>query len=118
MRAKGFTGWVDYLDHLRRLSIDAEQRSAAPAETDGAGALDAKTQALLRLAALVAVAAAAASIRKAVDEAVSAGAGTAEIVAVLDVVMPQVGRPRVVKAAPKFAGALGLDLDLVADDPS
>jgi len=106
---------VDYLDHLRRLSIDAEPRPGAPENADSPSVLDDKERALLRLAALVAVSASAASIRKDVDAAVSAGAGTAEIIDVLDVVMPHVGRPRVVKAAPRFAVALGIDLDLLAD---
>lgn len=108
---------VDYLDHLRRLSIDAEQHPGADLDAVASPAVDPKMRALLTLAALVAVSAPSASIGKGVDDAVSAGAGTAEIVDVLDVVMPYVGRPRVVKAAPKIAAALGIDLDLVGYEP-
>lgn len=45
------------------------------------------------------------------DSAVSAGASAAEIVDVLVGVIPVVGLPCVVAAAPKLALALGYDLD-------
>jgi alkylhydroperoxidase/carboxymuconolactone decarboxylase family protein YurZ len=102
---------VDYSDHLRRLTIDGDVNDA-----DDAADLDGRTLSLIRLGALVCVAAAESSIRKEVDSAVAAGASPAQIVAVLDAIAPVVGRPRIVKAAPKVAVALGADLDLLGSD--
>jgi 4-carboxymuconolactone decarboxylase len=105
---------VDHLDHLRRLSIDGDEH---PGEhPDATVDLDAKTRSLVRIGALVAVSASAASMRKEVDDAVSSGARPAEIAGVLDAIMPHVGRPRVVKAAPKVLLALGVELDLLTDE--
>lgn len=106
---------MDYLDHLRRLSIDADERPDELATLPPAD-LEPKTRSLVRLGALIAVSASAASIRKEIDDAVSAGATPAEIAGVLDAVMPHVGRPRVVKAAPKVLLALGVELDLLSDE--
>ena len=75
------------------------------------GALDARTLALVRLDALVAVGGAVASYGAQADAAVDAGATAAEIVDVLVGVVPIVGLPRVVAAAPKLAMALGYDID-------
>ncbi|WP_431797246.1 carboxymuconolactone decarboxylase family protein [Microbacterium kunmingense] len=99
---------MDYSDHLRRLTVDGDISDA-----DDAPDLDERTLSLVRLGALVCVAAAESSIRKEVDSAVAAGASPAQIVAVLDAISPIVGRPRIVKAAPKVAVALGDDLDLL-----
>ena len=73
--------------------------------------LDPKTLALVRLAALVAVGGAVPSYGAHADAAVDAGATAAEIVDVLVGVIPVVGLPRVVAAAPKLAMALGYDID-------
>src|SRR3954452_6011462 len=73
--------------------------------------LDPKTLALVRLAALVAVGGAVPSYGAEADAAVSAGATTAEIVDVLVGVLPVVGLPAVVSAAPNLAMALGYDVD-------
>lgn len=102
---------MDYSDHLRRLTIDSES-----SEADSASDLDEQTRSLVRLGALICVAAAESSIRREVDSAVAAGASAAQIVAVLDAVAPVVGRPRIVKAAPKVAVALGADLDLLGGE--
>jgi 4-carboxymuconolactone decarboxylase len=98
---------VDYIDRLRRFAVndprlDADQE-LAPAE------LDPRTAAVARLAALVAVGGAEPTYGSLVDEAVTAGATTTEIVDVLAVVVPIVGLPSVVAAAPKLALALGHD---------
>jgi alkylhydroperoxidase/carboxymuconolactone decarboxylase family protein YurZ len=79
------------------------------------GLLDAKTEALARLAALVAVGGAVPSFGEHADAAVSAGATAAEIVEVLACVAPVVGLPRVVAAAPNLALALGYDVDEVGE---
>ena len=112
-------GWfpLDYTDLLRRLSIHDERvvvdvLSGAGNQFSGFGPiLDPRTLALVRLAALVAVGGAVPSYGAQADAAVDAGATAAEIVDVLVGVIPVVGVPCVVSAAPKLALALGHDLD-------
>ncbi len=111
---------MDYTDLLRRLSLH-DQRALAQV-LGGAGAeppecdhtLDPRTLALARIAALVAIDGAVPSYGALADDAVDAGATAAEIVDVLLGVIPIVGLPRVVAAAPRLALALGHDID--ADD--
>jgi 4-carboxymuconolactone decarboxylase len=106
---------LDYTDLLRRLSLH-DERDVADV-FGGAGSpgvdpiLDPRTLALVRLAALVAVGGAVPSYGAQADAAVDAGATAAEIVDVLVGVIPVVGLPRVVAAAPKLAMALGHDVD-------
>ena len=104
---------MDYTERLRRLALN-DTRLAADC-IDGAGVeppeLDPKTLALVRFAAMVAVGAAVSSYGTQADAAVNAGATVAEIVDVLVSVIPIVGLPRVVAAAPKLALALGYDTD-------
>jgi 4-carboxymuconolactone decarboxylase len=103
---------VDYTERLRRLAInDARVADDADGVGAGSGELDPKTLALVRLAALVAVGGADPSYGAHADAAVSTGATSAEIVDVLFAVVPVVGLPRVVAAAPKLAMALGYDTD-------
>jgi len=108
---------VDYADLLRRLSLHdqrvaAEVFNGAIPQTGGpAPNLDLKTLALVRLAALVAVGGAVPSYGAHADAAVDAGATDAEIVDVLVGLIPVVGLPCVVAAAPKLALALGHDVD-------
>jgi 4-carboxymuconolactone decarboxylase len=73
--------------------------------------LEPKTLELVRLAALVAVGGAVPPYEAQADSAVNAGATAAEIVDVLVGVIPVVGLPCVVAAAPKLALALGHDVD-------
>ena len=109
---------MDYTELLRRLAIN----DACFAEGGGAGVawgeLDPKTLALVRLAALVAVGGAVPSFGAQADAAVTAGATAAEIVGVLVGVVPVVGLPRVVAAAPRLAMALGYDTDDVVEPRS
>ncbi|MEJ1088100.1 carboxymuconolactone decarboxylase family protein [Microbacterium sp. Mu-80] len=107
---------MDYSEHLRRLSIDEQQAGSVLDGVQGAGDLDARTSCLVRLAALVAVAAPESSLHREIDRAIGAGADADTIVQVLDTVMPIVGRPRVVTAAPRIATALGDDLDLLSTE--
>ncbi len=104
-------------DLLRRLALndDAAVCGALGAVTIG-GALDPRTLALVRLAALVAVDAAAASFCWAVDEALAAGATNGEVVATLLAVAPTVGLARLVSAAPRLALALGYDVDAALEE--
>jgi 4-carboxymuconolactone decarboxylase len=104
---------VNYTDRLRSLGVnDARfaEGSVEPIEVESLQ-LDLKTLELVRLAALVAVGGAVPSYGAQADSAVSAGASAAEIVDVLVGVIPVVGLPCVVAAAPKVALALGYDLD-------
>jgi 4-carboxymuconolactone decarboxylase len=104
---------VDYTDRLRSLGLnDARFAEGSVRAVDADPlALDPKTLELVRLAALVAVGGAVPSYGAQADLAVTAGATAAEIVDVLVGVIPVVGLPCVVAAAPKLALALGYDLD-------
>ena len=97
---------------LRLLAINDEH---SPKSVTGVGvesvSLDPKTLALVRLAALIAVGGAVPSYGAEADAAVSAGATAAEIVEVLVGVVPVVGLPSVVAAAPSLAMALGYDIN-------
>ncbi len=77
--------------------------------------LDAKTFALVKIAALVALDAAPASYLWQVGAALGAGAQPREILGVLTAVAPQTGMPRVVAAAPEIMLALGLELPAESD---
>jgi 4-carboxymuconolactone decarboxylase len=104
---------VDHIDRLRRLAINDERIAEGDLDDLGVGGegLDAKVLALARVAALVAVGGAEPSFGAQADAAVSAGATPAEIVDVLVGIIPVVGLPRVVAAAPNVALALGYDLE-------
>jgi 4-carboxymuconolactone decarboxylase len=103
---------VDYTDRLRCLAINDARFVDEAGEPDAEGrVLDAKSLALVRLAALVAVGAAEPSFGAQADAAVSAGATAPEIVDVLVGVIPVVGLPAVVAAAPRLALALGYDVE-------
>lgn len=104
---------MDYTERLRRLSIgDAHFAEESVGGNDVvARELDPKTLALVRLGALVAVGGAVPSYGVQADAAVDAGATAAEIVEVLVGVVPIVGLPCAVAAAPRLAMALGYDTD-------
>ncbi len=73
--------------------------------------LDARTQALLRLSALVAIDAPPSTYRAVVAEAMRAGARLEDLFAVLKAVAGEVGSARVVAAAPCIALAAGYDVE-------
>jgi alkylhydroperoxidase/carboxymuconolactone decarboxylase family protein YurZ len=107
---------VDAEELLRRLALNDEKAvdaavGARSLVLDELPALDGKTAALVRLAALLAVGAATASCRAAVDGARAAGATDQEIVGVLLAVAPVVGGARVVGAAPRLALAIDYDIE-------
>jgi alkylhydroperoxidase/carboxymuconolactone decarboxylase family protein YurZ len=98
---------------LRRLAL-ADERSLRSALADPgmpASDLDAKSRALVTLAALLTVGAATASLRWAVELAYATGATQEEILGVLLAIAPAVGHARVVGVAPQLGLALGYDLD-------
>jgi 4-carboxymuconolactone decarboxylase len=111
---------VDAEELLRRLALNDENvvRSAVgadPLPLSGGPELDAKTEALVRLAALLSIGAATSSCRAAVECAHAARATDAEIVGVLVAVAPAVGGARVVGAAPRLALAIDYDVEDVAE---
>ncbi len=80
------------------------------AEWQERSGLDARSYALVKLAALIALDAPPASYLWQVSTALDAGATPADIIGVLIAVFPQVGGPRVVAAAPELMVALGLSV--------
>src|SRR3954468_6163447 len=100
---------------LRRLPLN-DERAVAMATAGGHGAcrepsLDARSESLVRLGALLSVGATTASCRAEVDVARAAGASDEELVGVLMAVVPAVGVARVVSAAPRLALALDYDIE-------
>ncbi|HEY7024866.1 MAG TPA: hypothetical protein VH371_07900 [Candidatus Limnocylindrales bacterium] len=73
--------------------------------------LDARTEALTRVAALVAVDAPASSFRSAVCAAQIAGVRLEDLFAVLVAISDDVGSARVISAAPRIALAAGYDVE-------
>ena len=101
---------------LRRLALhdEATVETLIPMESaDASGVeLGARTEALVRLASLIALQPAATSFEWAVTAAFAAGADDEEIVGVLLAVAPLVGAARASRAAADIATAIGYDLDL------
>ena len=104
---------VEYKEHLRRLAVhdNAFVDSLTGANRPTESALDARTAALVRVAATIAVDAATASFQHAVAIALASGATRDEIVATLEAVTPVTGTARSVSSAPKIALALGYDVE-------
>jgi 4-carboxymuconolactone decarboxylase len=73
--------------------------------------IDERAEALVRVAATVAVDAALPSFQQAVSRALAAGSTAEEIVASLEAVAPVTGAARVVQCAPMVALALGYDVE-------
>ena len=101
----------DYKERLRRLAVHDDAFLDAIAVAGRSAALNARTEALVRLAATVAVDGAPSSFQHAVALALAAGATKEEIVASLEAVTPVTGTARVVQCAPKVALALGYDVE-------
>jgi alkylhydroperoxidase/carboxymuconolactone decarboxylase family protein YurZ len=72
--------------------------------------LDARTFSLVKIAALIALDAPPASYMWQVANALAAGATPRDLMGVLRAVLPQVGGPRAMAAAPELMLALGLEL--------
>lgn len=96
---------------LRRLALNDEALLAnvLVGATDRApcARLKPEVESLVRLAALIALGAATASLRRAAEHALEGGASDADIAGVLVAVAPVVGQARVVASAPKLATAMG-----------
>jgi alkylhydroperoxidase/carboxymuconolactone decarboxylase family protein YurZ len=100
---------------FRRLTIGEPDFVAAVADRDRAvrqvPRLDARTEALMRIAALVAVDAPPSAYRSAVAAALIAGARLEDLFAVLVAVADDVGSARIISAAPRIALAAGYDVE-------
>ena len=111
---------TDYRDTLRRLALSDERfmetELGMGRDTVDISRLDAKTHALVRLGAALAIDAATSSYQSAVEPALAAGASIAEIVGALIAVAPTIGLARVVSAAPELALALGYDVDAAIEE--
>ena len=104
----------EYKAHLRRLALHDEgvlDAAARNGSVFAAAAIDARTAALVRMGATVAVDAALSSFQQAVAVALAAGASRDQVVASLEAVTPVTGAARVVQCAPKVALALGYDVE-------
>jgi 4-carboxymuconolactone decarboxylase len=101
-------------DLLRRLALNDEaalDSTLGSVQHDvGDVVLDAKTHALARLSALIALESADASYEWAVSVALAVGASDEEIVGALVAVAPLVGLARMNSAAAALAMALGLEI--------
>ncbi len=106
---------ADAADRLRRLAVSDTTVSAhaleAQLESAPAPTLDCKTDALVRLAALIAVGAPGVSYRWIIEATFAAGATADEVVGTLIAVAPTVGLVRLVSATPPVALAVGYDID-------
>ena len=100
---------------FRRMTIGDPHFMAAVADRDAntksVPHVDARTDALLRIAALVAVDAPTSSYRSAVAAAFIAGARLEDLFAVLVAICDDVGYARVISAAPRLALAAGYDVE-------
>jgi 4-carboxymuconolactone decarboxylase len=100
---------------LARLSagdIEVLERAVGLRELNRAGSgLDARTFALVKLAALIALDAPPASYAWQIANAVEEGVTAEDFLGVLKAIAPQVGGPRVIAAAPELMLAMGLAVD-------
>jgi alkylhydroperoxidase/carboxymuconolactone decarboxylase family protein YurZ len=80
------------------------------AEFQARSGLDARSYALVKLAAIMALDAPPASYLWQVANAIDAGATPEDLVGVLIAIAPQIGGPKLVAAAPELMVALGLSL--------
>lgn len=104
----------DYKAHLRRLAVHDDallEMIAVERSSFVTAVIDPRTEALLRIAAMIAADAAPSSFQHVVAHALAVGVTRDEIVATLDAVTPVIGAARVVRCTPKVALALGYDVD-------
>ena len=105
---------LDYKTTLRKLALRDDRYIEALLVREGMSAeesgLDSRARALVQIGALVAVDAAPPSYMSVAEEALAAGGTREELVGSLIVLIPVVGVPRVVAAAPNLGLALGYDV--------
>jgi alkylhydroperoxidase/carboxymuconolactone decarboxylase family protein YurZ len=107
-------------DRLRELvstwdSGGSDRFDASPYGLRSCG-LDGRTDALVRLAALVAMRASATAIRDTVEAALGSGVPEEEVIGALLAVAPTVGLSRVVSATVAVGLALGYDIEAALDE--
>jgi 4-carboxymuconolactone decarboxylase len=105
---------------LRRLALNDRRTiavaiGAAPPSECLTSRLDAKTTALIRLAALLSVGAPTVACRATVEDARAGGSTDEEIVDVLLAIAPGIGAARLVEAAPRLALAIDYDVEDVEE---
>jgi 4-carboxymuconolactone decarboxylase len=102
-------------DLLRRVALNDEnvlgKVMTRRVSTDCGTELDQRAELLVRLGALLALEAAAPSLREVVEKAWAAGVTTNEIVGVLVSVGPAIGVASMVASASKLAIVIGYDLE-------
>lgn len=108
-------------DGFRLLTIGDGRALAAISRPEGAvlgvAPLDSRTEALLRLAALIALDAPPSSYAAVVQSALRAGARLEELLAALIALADTVGSARIVSAAPRIALAAGYDVEAALEAP-
>ena len=113
---------VRFRETLRKLTmIDecfVEGQAGLRLGLAGAPALDAKTAALLRLGAAVAIGSPGVCLEWSTGRALAAGATDDEIADALVAIAPVAGLSRVVAAAPEVAIALGFDVVAALEEPN
>ncbi|HEY1510789.1 MAG TPA: carboxymuconolactone decarboxylase family protein [Solirubrobacteraceae bacterium] len=93
-------------------NIEVLEEAVGLQELNRAGTgLDARTFALVKLAALVALDAPPASYARQIATAIESGVTAEDCLGVLKAIAPQVGGPRVIAAAPEILVAMGLSAD-------
>jgi len=106
---------------FRRLTIGDQTLLATIALRDDGGGvvtrLDERTEALIRIGALVALDATQSSYHAAVEDALLAGASLDDLLAVLVAIAGSVGSTRIVSAAPRIALAAGYDVEVALEQP-
>jgi len=112
---------VRHREILRRLAIIDEgivEDLAGPLLSHARpGALELKTAALVRVAALAAIGSPPVCLEWSTARALAAGATEDEITDVLLAIAPVAGLGRVVSAVPGVADAFGYDIDAALEDP-
>jgi len=112
MSKKEKTGYEEAIKGLMTQNVGIiESLLAMQIENIEDSGLDARSHALVRIAALVAVDAPPASYVWQVGVALDSGVTPDEIVGVLIALAPSIGMARVVAAAPEIALALGMELE-------
>jgi alkylhydroperoxidase/carboxymuconolactone decarboxylase family protein YurZ len=111
---------IDYRELLRRASVGDDQFVgrvlAHNTVVVGGAGVDARTAALIRVGALVALDAHLPSYLSAVEAAWAAGAMPEQVVGALLAVTPLVGTSRAVSAAPTLGLALGYDVSSALEE--
>jgi 4-carboxymuconolactone decarboxylase len=100
------------LSGLSAGNIEVLEEAVGLRERNRAGSgLEARTFALVKLAALIALDAPPASYAWQISNALEEGVTAEDFVGVLRAIAPQVGGPRIIAAAPEIMVAMGLAID-------